>query len=54
MYIDPNTGGFLAQALLVVFTALSGVVLVYSNKIKMFFAKMKRNKEEDTTEETQD
>lgn len=51
MYIDPNTGGFLAQALLVVFTGISGFVLIYSNKIKMYLAKMKRNKKKNDTDE---
>ena len=42
MYIDPNSGGMLFQALLVVFGVISGSVLIFSSKIKMFFARMMR------------
>ncbi len=49
MYIDPGTGGMLFQALAIAFTAISGVVLLFSNKIKMFFSKRRRG--EETAEE---
>jgi hypothetical protein len=42
MYIDPNTGGMLFQILAVAFAALSGLVLFFSGKIRMFFAKLRR------------
>lgn len=42
MYIDPNTGGMLFQILAVVFGAFSGVILLFSGKIRMFFARMRR------------
>jgi hypothetical protein len=42
MYIDPSTGGMLAQVLVVAFAAISGTVLLFAGKIKMFFAKMRR------------
>ncbi len=42
MYIDPNSGGMLFQALLVAFGVLSGTVLIFSSRIKMFFAKITR------------
>lgn len=41
-YIDPNTGGMLAQALLVVFTLLSGVIFFFSSRIKMGYKRMVR------------
>ena len=46
MYIDPNTGGMLFQILAVAFAALSGLVLFFSGKIRMFFAKLKRRARE--------
>ena len=42
MYVDPNYGGLLFQALLVVFGILSGAVLLFSSKIKMGIAKIRR------------
>jgi hypothetical protein len=46
MYIDPNTGGILFQALAVAFTAVSGFVLVFSGRIKLWIAKMRRKGDE--------
>lgn len=48
MYIDPSTGGVLFQILAVAFTAISGVILVFSGRIKMFFNKLRRKSEEET------
>ena len=42
MYIDPNSGGMLFQALLVVFGVLSGTILIFSSRIKMGFARLMR------------
>ena len=42
MYIDPNTGGMLFQILAVVFGLVSGVVLFFSGRLKMAFARMMR------------
>ena len=55
MYIDPNTGGILFQTLLVVFGVFSGVVLLFSGKIKMGIAKLRRamRKESEETEPTE-
>ena len=36
-YIDPSTGGMLFQVLAVVVTMASGLVFLFSNKIKMLF-----------------
>ncbi|GAB4263798.1 MAG: hypothetical protein Kow0080_02450 [Candidatus Promineifilaceae bacterium] len=41
-YIDPNTGGLLAQALMVVFTILSGVIFFFSSQIKMGYKRFVR------------
>jgi uncharacterized membrane protein len=43
MYIDPNTGGMLFQALLVIFGILSGTVLIFSSRIKMGVARLMRS-----------
>jgi hypothetical protein len=43
MYIDPSTGGILFQALAVGFALISGTVLVFSSRIKMIWAKFRRN-----------
>ena len=51
MYIDPNTGGMLFQILAVAFAALSGFVLVFSGKIRMFFAKLRRKTREASDEQ---
>ena len=42
MYIDPSSGGLIFQVLAVTFGLLSGMVLVFSSKIKMGFAKFRR------------
>ena len=46
MYIDPNTGGMLFQALLIVFGVISGTVLIFSSKIKMGIARLMRSMRE--------
>ena len=54
MYIDPNTGGIIFQALAVAFTAISGFVLVFSGRIKMWFASMRRKRKgEDEAQSTE-
>ena len=50
MYIDPNTGGILFQTLAVMFGVFSGVVLLFSSKIKMGIAKLRRALRKDTEE----
>jgi hypothetical protein len=51
MYIDPNSGGMLFQALLVVFGVISGSVLIFSSKIKMVFNRMMRTLREKSNED---
>jgi len=55
MYIDPNTGGMLAGILISLFGLISGVILVFSSKIKMGIAKLRRSmrKESEETEPTE-
>lgn len=43
MYIDPNSGGMLFQALLVLFGVISGSILIFSSRIKMGFARLMRS-----------
>lgn len=50
MYIDPNTGGILFQTLAVLFGVFSGVVLLFSGKIKMGIAKFRRKLRKGTEE----
>ena len=52
MYIDPNTGGILFQALAVVFIAISGVLLVFSGKIRGYISQLRRKmRNKDKTED---
>jgi hypothetical protein len=53
MYIDPSTGGMLFQVLAVAFGAIMGTVFMFSGKIKMGIAQLRRKfrKEEEATEE---
>ncbi len=51
MYIDPNTGGILFQALAGAFVLISGVLLVFSGKIRGFFSQMRRKSRESKNEE---
>lgn len=50
MYIDPNTGGILFQTLAVLFGVFSGVILLFSSKIKMGIAKFRRSLRKDSDE----
>jgi hypothetical protein len=43
MYVDPNTGGMLFQVLAVMFGVFSGVILFFSGKIRMAFARLMRS-----------
>jgi uncharacterized YccA/Bax inhibitor family protein len=42
MYIDPNSGGLIFQALIVIFGVFSASILLFSSKIKMGVAKFRR------------
>ena len=54
MYIDPNTGGILFQVLAASLAAISGVLLIFSRKIREGIAKMRRSSRKDETEETKE
>jgi hypothetical protein len=43
MYIDPNTGGLLFQLLAVLFGIISGIILIFSSRIKMIYFRIKRS-----------
>jgi hypothetical protein len=47
MYIDPNTGGILFQALAGVLVAVSGVLFIFSRKIKETIARWRRRTRKD-------
>ncbi len=51
MYIDPNTGGILFQALAAVFVALSGVLLVFSGRIRAYISRIRRRTRKDETQD---
>jgi hypothetical protein len=51
MYIDPNTGGLLFQLLAVLFATLSGVILFFSGRIRMFFARLQRKVRESNSDD---
>ncbi|OGO31404.1 MAG: hypothetical protein A2Z16_13575 [Chloroflexi bacterium RBG_16_54_18] len=52
MYIDPNTGGMLFQVLAVLFGLFSGIVLIFSSKIRMFFSRLNRMRHAEPEENT--
>ena len=47
MYIDPNTGGVLFQALAGVLVAISGALFVFSRRIKEGIARLRRKARKD-------
>jgi hypothetical protein len=53
MYIDPNTGGILFQALAGMLAVISGVLFFFSRNIRQWFARMRRRgrKDEDDTQQ---
>ena len=51
MYIDPNTGGMLFQILAASLAAISGVLLIFSRRIREWFARMRRSSRKDESEE---
>jgi hypothetical protein len=52
MYIDPNTGGILFQALAGIFAALSGVMFFFSRNIREFFARLRRRARKEDDDQT--
>lgn len=46
MYIDPNSGGMLFQVLAIMFGTISAIVLFFSGRIRMMWARMRRKSRE--------
>ena len=46
MYIDPNSGGMLFQLLAGMLAGITGVLLLFSGRIKVMIAKMRRSARE--------
>jgi hypothetical protein len=51
MYIDPNTGGVLFQALAALFAVASGFLLIFSGRIRQYIARLRRRMRKDKDEE---
>jgi hypothetical protein len=51
MYIDPNTGGVLFQALAAAFVGISGALLMFSGKIRQAIARLRRSTRKDKGED---
>jgi hypothetical protein len=54
MYIDPNTGGILFQALAAVLVAGSGILMFFSRNIREAIAKIRRKTRNEGEPEQQD
>ncbi len=53
MYIDPNTGGILFQALAGLVAVLSGVLFFFSRQIRSGIARLRRGRRSDEDEQSQ-
>jgi hypothetical protein len=53
MYIDPNTGGILFQALAGLFAVISGVLFVFSRQIRERIARLRRRGRKDDENDQQ-
>jgi len=53
MYIDPNTGGILFQALAGLFAVFSGVLFFFSRNIREYFARLRRRGRKDEEDDQQ-
>ena len=51
MYIDPNTGGILFQALAGIVAALSGVLFFFSRQIRQGISRLRRRFRKDDEEQ---
>ena len=54
MYIDPNTGGVLFQALAASLAAISGVLLIFSRQIRQAICRWRRGSRKDENEEAKE
>jgi hypothetical protein len=53
MYIDPNTGGILFQALAGLLAVISGALLFFSRQIREGIARLRRRRRKDNEDQTQ-
>ena len=53
MYIDPNTGGILFQALAGLFAVISGVLFIFSRQIRERIARFRRRGRKDDEDDQQ-
>jgi hypothetical protein len=53
MYIDPNTGGVLFQALAGLLAAVSGVLFFFSRQIRSGIARLRRRGRQDEEDHTE-
>ena len=53
MYIDPNSGGMIFGWLLGAFGLISGLLLVFSGRIRQYIAKVRRKARESKEEKAQ-
>ena len=51
MYIDPNTGGMLFGWLLGALGLITGLLLIFSGKIRAYFAQLRRKMRKDKNED---
>jgi hypothetical protein len=51
MYIDPNTGGILFQALAALFAVVSVILLTFSGRIRQSIARLRRRMRKDKDED---
>lgn len=54
MYIDPNTGGMLFQVLATFLALFSGLVLLFSGKIRASIARLRRSMRNEANEDEQE
>jgi hypothetical protein len=54
MYIDPNTGGMLFQVLVMLFAVGSGIILIFSGKIRMAWARFMRKRRGSSDEQPEE
>ena len=52
MYIDPNSGGIIFGWLLGAFGLISGLVLVFSGRIRKYFSQLRRKARESKKDDT--
>ena len=54
MYIDPNSGGMLFQVLAIMFGTLSAIVLFFSGRIRLYWARLRRKNREQSEEDEEE